>query len=287
MLYDIILAIYFFFHWIKSFFEKREICYYKRRFEALNKTQIRYAKNRKKDPWVIDKVLYIKAISNVGCGKVAEIFNQLYGHKETVSKTFVYEKLKAHQYDVFLLRKKIKNKQPRALPINQNWAIDLTKVKLTKQQKLVLGIIDQGSRLSLRLSELSSKHSARIMLEVVEAIRQFGFPKYIKTDNKACFKSKWMKLCLKLLGIKHQTTDIAAPWKNGRMERFFGTFKEKIKQVVFSDHVDFQSELTKYQFWYNKIRPHQNLNGLTPYEAFSGKLCRHKAAIEINRLFIS
>jgi putative transposase len=33
-----------------------------------------------------------------------------------------------------------------------------------------------------------------------------------------------------------------------------------------------QQELTLFRFWYNHIRPHQNLNGLTPAEVWQGHI---------------
>lgn len=104
------------------------------------------------------------------------------------------------------------------------------------------------------------------MLEIVQAIRQFGFPQFIRTDNEACFNSWWLKSCLALLGIKKQTSDIASPWQNGRIERFFGTFKA----LDFS-HCHLPTELAIYRAWYNQIRTHQNLGGLTPVEVWTGK----------------
>jgi len=41
-----------------------------------------------------------------------------------------------------------------------------------------------------------------------------------------------------------------------------------------SNSPDLQTELLIYQAWYNRLRPHQNLDGLTPKEVFRGK--RHK-----------
>ncbi len=243
---------------------------------TLQDTPILYSKNRRKPQWVVDKVIYLKAISNNGCGKVAECFNQLHGDKQTVSKTFVYEKLKNHQYELMAMKRQIKNKPPRVVPVNQTWGIDLTTVTLNKKQKLVLGIIDHGSRMNLRLTELNSKHSARIILQVCKAIKQFGFPKFVRTDNELCFTSHWMTLCLKLLGIKHQKTPIASPWCNGRIERFFGSFKEKINQLIFPEGSHFQSELNIFNAWYNHIRTHENIAGLTPAEMWQGRLKRHK-----------
>lgn len=149
--------------------------------------------------------------------------------------------------------------------------MDLTTVTLSKQQKLVLGIVDHGSRLSIALRELKSKHSDVLLLEICQAIRQFGFPKFIRTDNEACFNSWWMKSCLTLLRIKKQTSAIASPWQNGRIERFFGSFKQKWRQLDFNHCTNLQTELDIYQTWYNHIRTHSNLGGLTPAEVWQGR----------------
>jgi transposase InsO family protein len=227
-----------------------------------------FARNRRKPPWVTDKVLYLKAISGNGCGKVAETFNRLYGHKETVSKSFVYEKLKRHQYQLMQIKRHIRNKPPRKVPINKIWAMDLTTVTWNNQQKQVLGIIDHGSRLCLRLVELESQHSASILIEVCKAIKQFGLPQCLRTDNEKCFTSRKIKLAFKLLGIKPQTTDIASPWQNGRIERYFLTFKTQFKQAIFDNSCSLQTELTTFNIWYNQLRTHENLGGLTPKETW-------------------
>ena len=143
----------------------------------------------------MDKVLYLAAISGYGAGKVAELFNQRYGHHgDSVGKTFVYYQMKGQQYQIKVLRRHIKSKPPRTIPINQTWGMVLTTVTLSKQQKLVLGIVDHGSRLNLKLHQLTSKHSAAIMLEVVQTIRQFGFPKFIRTDNDKFFGKEFEQL---------------------------------------------------------------------------------------------
>lgn len=98
-----------------------------------------YCKNRKKPLWVVDKVLYLAAISGYGAGKVAELFNQRYSHRGcSVGKTFVYYQMKNQHYKIRTLRRSIKNKRPGSVPVNQTWGMDLTTVTLNKQQKLVL-----------------------------------------------------------------------------------------------------------------------------------------------------
>jgi hypothetical protein len=102
-----------------------------------------YAKNRKKPQWVVDKVIYLKAIMpNNGCGSIANIFNRIHHDKnESVSKTYVYEKLKIHSYQIKCKRREIKSRKLKTSTINNTWSIDLTTVNINGKQRLILGII--------------------------------------------------------------------------------------------------------------------------------------------------
>jgi putative transposase len=53
----------------------------------------------------------------------------------------------------------------------------------------------------------------------------------IRTDNETCFNSALMKIILRILSIKHHTIKKHCSWQNGRIERFFGTFKKAIKPI--------------------------------------------------------
>jgi len=64
---------------------------------------------------------------NNGCDSIAQTFNQLYLTKgESANKTFVYEKLKIHTYQVKCKRRNIKSRQPKTSAINVTWDIALT-----------------------------------------------------------------------------------------------------------------------------------------------------------------
>lgn len=246
-----------------------------RRVASLDKPIYRTFKNRRKPQWVVDQVFFLAAISGYGVRRIADLFNQRYAHNgESVSPTYVYKTLKKYQYRIQVIQRDLKHKPPRSIPINIQWALDLTTVTFNQRQRCVLGIIDQGSRLCLSLINMPSKHSVRILYELVKAIRQYGFPKVLKTDNEACFTSQVMTSALTLMGIRHRKSQPGCPWQNGRIERFFGSFKTQWKKLDFNGCPDLQTELLIYQAWYNSIRPHKNLNGLTPKEVFQGK--RHK-----------
>lgn len=235
-----------------------------------------YPRNQKKPDWVVDKVIYLKALMpKSGCGTIAMTFNRIYSDKgETVSKTYVYEKLKTCQYQVKCKRRELKARQPKASSINQTWGMDLTSININGKQQLILGIIDHGSRALLSLHQLKSKHSLIIIREVIQAMKRYGFPKMIRSDNEICFTAKLIRLSLKLLSIKQQTTDVACPWQNGRIERCFLTFKQKWRLANLTKIGNLQAELNIYQIWYNVIRPHSNLGGRTPAEIYLNKIPR-------------
>jgi len=115
------------------------------------------------------------------------------------------------------------------------------------------------------------KSSKRLLFEIYKAVKKYGRPKYIRTDNDIVFKSKTFKLGLKLMGIKHQLTDVGCPWMNGRVERFFGTLKEKLNLVLIKNSCHLDWHLQDFRFWYNHVRTHMNLDGKTPIEVWSSK----------------
>ena len=56
-----------------------------------------------------------------------------------------------------------------------------------------------------------------------------------------------------------------------RVERFFGTFKKLANLWALPPGAEPQNDLDIFRFWYNHLRPHQHLNGLTPAQQWSGK----------------
>jgi hypothetical protein len=80
-----------------------------------------------------------------------------------------------------------------------------------------------------------------------------------------------MKFSLWVLGIKRQTTQIASPWQNGKIERLFGTMKESFTDLVFPTVKSLENGLKEFRFFYNHIRLHQNLDYNAPANAWDNK----------------
>ena len=67
------------------------------------------------------------------------------------------------------------------------------------------------------------------------------------------------------LGIKHRYIRPYKPQTNGKIERFWLTLDDDlIDGTTFDDLDQFQNELFDYIVYYNRLRPHQAIQGLTP-----------------------
>jgi Integrase core domain len=69
---------------------------------------------------------------------------------------------------------------------------------------------------------------------------------------------------LNLIAIRHQRIPVCAPWCNGRIESFFGRIKPYIRQIHIHSPAGLQNTLGDIRHFFNHVRTHQNLAGLTP-----------------------
>lgn len=227
-----------------------------------------------KPEWLKAEIIRLKALMpQAGCRSIADICNRRFAasRKVTVGKTYVHQVLQQRDYEIQIMRRNLKHAKPKIVPCNLIWGIDLTgKTDAQGSLHFLLGVLDHGSRALLHLQALHEKTSRTLLVCLFEVIRTYGKPKIIRTDNEPIFTSKQFRLGLKKLGIRHQRTTPGCPWQNGRIERLFGTLKQKLDQWQVAGIAQLNRDLGTFHYWYNHIRPHQNLNGKTPAEAWSG-----------------
>src|SRR5438552_5521432 len=243
-------------------------------YQRIAATPVTFPRTPPKPAWVRKEVIRLKALMpEAGCRRIADSFNPRFAVKRRmmVGKTFVSEVIRKHRYEIGIVRRQIKNARPRPVPRNLVWAFDLTgKTTLDGKTRLVLGILEHASRAALWLEALEAKSSWTLISKLTEATRRYGKPRAVRTDNEAVFTSRAFRLALLLLGIRHERTDPGCPWQNGRVERFFGTLKAKLDRLAVDSFHSLNSTLTEFRFFYNHVRPHRNLAGLTPAEAWAG-----------------
>ncbi len=161
-----------------------------------------------------------------GCRAIAAAFNRNYRHRRmTVGKSYVAKIFKEHQLEILAWRQKIRRRKPGTVDKRLIWAADLTYANNAAGQKeTIFGLLDHGTRLCLRLQTLKTKASVELVRQLLDAIELGGKPKCLRTDNEPVFTSWIFRLSLLLLGIRHQRTQVASPWQNGRgMSSAIGT----------------------------------------------------------------
>ncbi len=227
-----------------------------------------------KPPWVNKEIIRLKALMpQAGCRTVAHHFNRRWQSRKQmmVSKTYVADLCRRHQYLIHEARRKLKHRVPRPMRRNRVWGCDLlVKTDSAGQPHLALAILDHASRACLQLRRLSDKSSWTVLQELVQAVKQYGRPQFLRTDNEAVLVSRLFRFGLWLLGIRHQRIDPGCPWQNGRVERFIGTVKRELAVAPIADRTEFSEALRDIRTWYNHERPHAHLQGRTPVEAWAG-----------------
>ena len=117
-----------------------------------------------------------------------------------------------------------------------------------------------------------------MMLALVRrAIEKFGKPRFLVCDHGCQFR-KWFRERLKRkFGVTPVSGKVRCPTFNGKVERFFRTFRgwsSKLLIAFFADKARtcrwLQRRLGVFRDWYNEFRPHQALDGRTPEEAWAG-----------------
>lgn len=251
---------------------------YKRHvFKIINKQRLGY-KNQAKPSWVIHTIIRFKAFNpNLSSRKLADAFNRQFGDRESVCHSTVCKYLRLHQADVLLKRQLLKRRIPVIGPPNDTWGVDLTGKQIEGKTRWILGVLDHGTRACMDLAVLPDKRSISIVRALIPTMQRFGIPKVIRTDNEAIFTGRLFRTFLSLLGIKHQRIDLACPWQNGRIERFFGTLKEKLDQLEVFTSTGLAQLIGEFRFWYNHLRTHQSLQGYTPAEIWNKRHPKQRA----------
>ena len=230
-------------------------------------------KNNRKPEWVVQAVIRLHAHQpKQSFDKLAKTFNRLYAgsRQVTVSKSYVHYTVRRHRLEIEQLRRNIRRRKPAPAARNEVWGDMTGKTDTAGQVHMSLGTLDHGTRHALALTTLVNKSSWTLLGHLCLAIGRCGKPLAVRTDNERCFTSRVFTSALRCFGIRHQRIEVGCPWMNGRIERFFGTLKQSLNRWVVDNRQQLQLSLDLFRDWYCTVRPHANLNGATPHEAWHG-----------------
>ena len=159
--------------------------------------------------------------------------------------------------------------------INQVWHTDLCSLRILWVKFTVIALLDGYSRklLALRVCR-GSATSKQVIAVLQESVRVYGQPKFLITDHGCQFRTVF-KQAVGLMGITPIQGRVRQPNFNGKVERFFRTFRGWQRLQLLPMSIHFIGEKVRgrgFQGWYNEHRPHaaHGVHGLTPEEVWRG-----------------
>jgi transposase InsO family protein len=144
------------------------------------------------------------------------------------------------------------------------------------EAKIVTGV-DDHSRFCVIASVVARATGRAVCLAFAAALREFGVPEEVLTDNGKQFTDRFGKggevlfdrIC-RDNGITHRLTAPRSPTTTGKVERFHGSLRRELLNdaVPFADLAAAQAALDTWRQEYNTTRPHQSLGMASPAERF-------------------
>lgn len=171
-----------------------------------------------------------------------------------------------HRIHPYLLRNKL------IFMPNQVWAIDITYIKMSHGHMYLTAIIDWYSRFIVGWSLSDTLDTAPVLDAVRRAIKIYGIPSIINSDQGSQFTSEEYTSYLKEQHIL-QSMDGKARWvDNVIIERWFRSPKHE--NIYINDYTSprqLSAGIRDYIYTYNTERPHQSLNYAYPAEVYHGR----------------
>lgn len=182
-----------------------------------------------------------------------------------IHKVLLNEGLAIHNTNKQKPRKYVRYQLPYS---NDLWHTDWTHCPFTCNQ--LAAYIDDRSRFIVGYGLFVNSFSEYSIALLKSSIAEFGKPKAIMTDHGSQFYamyrglSKFQQVLINS-NIKHYLAPVNRPRVNGKIERWFQTYKEEYKPQNYRGISDFVK-------WYNEERVHQSLGYRTPKEVYEENL---------------
>jgi len=129
--------------------------------------------------------------------------------------------------------------------------------------RYVVAFLDDCSRYVPEAALLHNATTDRILHLLEKALNHGRAPHQILSDHGTQFysddgPSQFTKFC-ETHGIEHIMSSIGKPTTQGKIERFFRTFKAYYPRF---------NDIPEFLHHYNRVKPHRSLNFLTPAEVY-------------------
>jgi putative transposase len=152
---------------------------------------------------------------------------------------------------------------------NDLWHTDWSYDPFTQRQLSVY--LDDKTRMITSYGLFSRASTENTIALLKAGIAHFGKPKTVMTDHGSQYYANksnpgnqhtQFRIILDALGIKHYVARVNRPQTNGKVERFFLTYKTEYATGSFAN-------ISDYMRHYNEVRPHMSLNYKTPQRVWN------------------
>jgi putative transposase len=160
---------------------------------------------------------------------------------------------------------------------NDVWCIDFKGWFLTGDGARCepLTLTDAYSRYLLRCQALARTDTDHVWPVIDAAFREFGLPRYMRSDNGSPFASRGAgglsRLSIRLIkaGVRPERIAPGKPQQNGRHERMHLTLLRDAADPPAPSLRQQLKRLREFQRLYNEQRPHQALGNATPADLYT------------------
>ncbi len=163
--------------------------------------------------------------------------------------------------------------------MNHRWSMDFIFDGIYSGRRIkCLTIVDDYSR---KAPFIAVDHSigGEYLVRLLKDVRDIhGLPEEIRVDNGPEFQSRcFYEFCLEE-NIKLHFIRPGKPTENSYIESFNGKFRDEcLNENVFLNLEDARDKIETWREFYNSMRPHSALKGLSPNE-FIDRVCKESTA---------
>ena len=169
------------------------------------------------------------------------------------------------------LNRYVKNRPGEMVHTDSSVLPRLAGEAITTPKEYLYVFIDDYSRVFFAdILPDQTSYSAAIVLD--EAIQMLPFTiESLYSDNGKEFKGEFKRLCVRYR-IPQQFTKPYRPQTNGKAERVIKTIKGLLRQHRFLSREERRRILYAIVRYYNHLRPHQSLGGISPFACLENYL---------------
>jgi transposase InsO family protein len=244
----------------------------------IRKKPIAWSHPRQLQPDVVEKIIYLRRTCNLGPERITWYLERYHG--VTTSCSSVYRTLirnglrrmpKTAGRRTVHTRRYAKNVPGHHIQVDVKF-LNLESTDGSKVRRFQYTAIDDATR--IRALKICQRHNQQRAIDFIDyVIEKFPFRIHtIRTDRGHEFQAQF-HWHVEDKGIRHVYIKPRSPQLNGKVERSHRSDNEEFYQLLtYTDDVDLNKKLAKWEQFYNFDRPHGAFKGKTPYETLRSML---------------